>query len=186
MRAVLLILFLPYCFFSCNNVSTQRKDKVPNIVQTVPEIENSKSIQGQDKWIEVKFDKTKGDYFIENPCDGHTPNIEMTQSTLVDDRGLDEPITYRVQQHFDIDKNHQLLKLSYEWTNSQLTDSIIISKMVDGNGIYKWIRYPKYNGVPQDTLMSLFVFGNQIEKTRVVKIKCPDRKIIELEKKPFE
>jgi len=179
MRPFLVILFLSTCLLSCNDASQPKEGSNQN--DTLPPMEENENLnlENDSKWLAVKFDKGKGDYFIENPCDGHTPKIEITQFALIDDKGIDEPIKYQIEEHANIDKNQQVLKLSYKWAGGQLTDSIIIKKVEGHEGVYQWTRYPKYNGEPQDSEINYFVHGNYIANTRVVKVDCPDRKIIE-------
>lgn len=188
MRPFRVILCFSICLLSCNDASQPNEDNNQILIDTLtPKKENRNLNSANDgKWLAVKFDKAKGDYYIENPCDGHTPKIEIMQFTLIDDKGMDEPIKYQIEEHANINDNQQVLKLSYMWADGQLTDSIIIKKVEGYEGIYNWLRYPKYNGEPQDTEVNYLVQYNYIANTRVVQIDCPDKKIIETEKKLFD
>ncbi|NBG65087.1 hypothetical protein [Acidiluteibacter ferrifornacis] len=195
MRAVFGIMLCVVVLFSCENGANRVDNKKQKVIQDSVQRKNSPLkqmeserpiVDKENMWVGVEYDKEKGDYYIEKPCDGHIPNIKLTKTTLVDDRGMDEPITYQVQELRNLDSDRQLLQLSYKWNDGELTDSIIIRKTDNHQGVYQWTRYPRYNGKPQDNFTSYFVFGEQISKIRTVKVECPDQKQIELEKKPFE
>lgn len=195
MRAAIGIMLCSVVLFSCENGANQADNKKQEVVQDtvqkkVNPLKQMKGdrpiVDGENMWVGVEYDKEKEDYYIKKPCDGHTPKIKLTKTTLLDDRGMDEPITYQVRELRELDSERQLLQLSYKWNDGELTDSIIIRKTDNHKGVYQWMRYPKFNGKPQDNFTSYFVFGDQISKMRIVKEECPNQKRIELEKKPFE
>lgn len=165
--------------FSCfNNKDTCQNLEVKNC-DSITEIGNFKPFTF-DSFIMVKFDSNILDYYVENPCDGRIPTIAMTEFTLTDDLGMDQPIVYTINQRLTVDSITQLLRLSYQWGAGLLTDSLVIKQDVSCEGIYQLYRHPKYNGEYQDSSLNYFLDARYLNKTRSVSVDCPDEKLLEI------
>lgn len=132
-------------------------------------------------WIAVKYDKVRGDYFILDPCDGHTATIQIINDSLIDDRGIDEPISFKIDQYHVMDGNTEVLEISYESDRVRLDDSIVVTPLACCKGIYKWSRHFSYNGGQKDTFVRYCVQKSHLPDVRVVVVHCPDGKLFELD-----
>lgn len=135
---------------------------------------NSDVVQ-RDRWFKVMYDEQFGGFYIEDPCDGRTPSIEIKDSILIDDWGLDLPIEYSLERRTDLDDKTEELLLTYTWHDGELRDRVVVTKLDSHEGISCWSHFSRLNGVAQPELVRYFVHSSCISKTTLVVIDCPEK-----------
>ncbi len=138
------------------------------------------SVVDSSKWLEVKFDRSKGDFFLEVPCSGKLSVIEIAGDIFIDDSWNDYPIEFTILSFKRVDSTSWGLKLRYLWDDGQLKDSITVSPVDDFTGVYEWKRHLVYNEIPQERSPRFFATSQHASNMRRVVLDCLDEKVVEI------
>ena len=177
-----VVIILIFILVTKLTISMEDDSSKNNELLAYPNSNNLSICVQKSKWIKLTTIDDEN-FIIIDPCDGDIPTIIIENDTLIDNKGIDEPIKYKITKSSESNNNINFDLLD-DWGEGKLDETVEIKPFKYFPNVYEWIRIVKQCwSKPCNEVFFIdttyYTLYEHVNDFKFVRIECDSMKTIE-------